>query len=95
MKRRMKREFHVRCCEGLVVESHRPTRRSHRPTRQLLRRGHNITAVVRTPSKVAKGERIHAVKSDLSDVKLIADAFKGAEVVVSAYGTLLRITQMN
>jgi putative NADH-flavin reductase len=57
-----------------------------RLTAELLRRGHNVTAVVRTPSKVAKGERIHAVKSDLSDVKLIADALKGAEVVVSAYG---------
>lgn len=57
-----------------------------RVTAELLQRGHHVTAVVRNPSKVQHHKNVSVVTSDLSDAKQIADALKGADAVVSAYG---------
>jgi len=57
-----------------------------RVTAELLERGHHVTAVVRAPSKVKNHKNVSVVKSDLSDAKQIANALKGTEAVVSAYG---------
>lgn len=57
-----------------------------RVTTELLQRGHHVTAVVRNPSKVQNHKNLSVVASDLSDAKQIADALKGADAVVSAYG---------
>lgn len=57
-----------------------------RVTAELLQRGHHVTAVVRTPSKVRATDKITVVKSDLSDADQITVSVKGADVVVSAYG---------
>lgn len=57
-----------------------------RVTAELLQRGHHVTAVVRNPSKVQNHKNVSVVTSDLSDAKQIADALKGTDAVVSAYG---------
>jgi uncharacterized protein len=57
-----------------------------RVTVELLQRGHQVTAVVRDPSKVQSHKNVSVVTSDLSDAKQIADALKGVDAVVSAYG---------
>jgi putative NADH-flavin reductase len=53
---------------------------------ELLRRGHQVTAVVRSPEKVKAQPGVTTAKSDLSDAEQIAQALKGADAVVSAYG---------
>jgi uncharacterized protein len=51
---------------------------------ELVRRGHNVTAVVRNPEKVtAKG--VKAVKGDVNDEASVAAAAKGADAAISAY----------
>lgn len=51
---------------------------------ELILRGHEVTAVARTPSKLPKS--IHTIQNDLSDVDRIAEIIQGADVVVSAFG---------
>jgi uncharacterized protein len=53
---------------------------------ELLRRGHQVTAVVRSPEKVKTEAGITTAKSDLSDAVQIAQVLKGADAVISAYG---------
>ena len=51
---------------------------------ELLGRGHEVTAVVRNPDKIAvKG--VNVVKGDLTDEAGVAKAVKGADAVISAY----------
>ena len=53
---------------------------------ELVSRGHEVTAIVRDPSKLPNPGRGVVVKQDdLSDPKDIAAAINGAEVTVSAY----------
>lgn len=56
-----------------------------RITAELLKRGHHVQAIVRTPEKVSVTEGIEVVKSDLSDAAQLASALKGVDAVVSAY----------
>ncbi|WP_111895457.1 NAD(P)-dependent oxidoreductase [Acinetobacter sp. MB5] len=51
---------------------------------ELILRGHEVTAVARTPSKLPKS--IHTIQDDLSNVDRIAEIIQGADVVVSAFG---------
>src|SRR5215468_473598 len=53
---------------------------------ELVSRGHEVTAIVRDPSKLPNPGRGVVVKQDdLSDPKEIAAAISGAEVTISAY----------
>lgn len=56
-----------------------------RITAELLKRGHRVLAVVRTPGKVPSTSGIEIAKSDLSDVAQLIDVLNGADAVVSAY----------
>lgn len=51
---------------------------------ELISRGHEVTAVARTPAKLPAS--IHSVEDDLSDVDRLAQVIRGADVVISAYG---------
>jgi len=53
---------------------------------ELLSRGHEVTAVVRHPEKLAARPRLTMHQGDLSSVEAIAKAVDGAQAVVSAYG---------
>jgi uncharacterized protein len=75
-----------------------------RLTAELLKRGHHVRAVVRSPDKIHSTDGLEVASSDLSDVAQLADVLKGVDVVVSAYrppdddtdqiiGTTKRITE--
>ena len=51
---------------------------------ELLRRGHQVTAVVRNPDKLLY--TVNRVRGDLNNVEQIAEIITGADAVVSAYG---------
>jgi putative NADH-flavin reductase len=51
--------------------------------RELQSRGHNVTAAVRNPEKLAPGTQ--SVRHDLNDAGQTAQLIAGADVVVSAY----------
>lgn len=52
---------------------------------ELLKRGHNVRAIVRSQSNISSKNGIEVANSDLSDVAQLVDALKGADAVVSAY----------
>lgn len=53
---------------------------------ELLSRGYEVTAIARSANKIeAKSEKLKAVSVDISDVKALAAAIKGNDVVLSAY----------
>jgi putative NADH-flavin reductase len=54
--------------------------------KELLSRGHQVTAIVRDPAKLPSQTGLTVRKGDLSDVAQIAEAVRGTEAVVSAYG---------
>jgi hypothetical protein len=56
-----------------------------RVLRELVARGHNVTAVVRDPSRVAVGGAVTAVKGDMTDAADLTAKLKGADAVLSAY----------
>ncbi|WP_321928348.1 NAD(P)-dependent oxidoreductase [Paraburkholderia guartelaensis] len=49
------------------------------------RRGHQVSALVRQPERVAAAPNIHAAKADLLDAASVAAAVRGHDVVASAY----------
>lgn len=51
---------------------------------ELLLRGHQVTAVARTPEKLP--ESVPSIRDDLSSIDRIAEIISGADAVVSAYG---------
>ena len=53
---------------------------------ELLGRGHQVLAVVRSPDKLAPNDGLTVQQGDLSSVEAIAEAIGGAQAVVSAYG---------
>ncbi|HZD76863.1 MAG TPA: NAD(P)-dependent oxidoreductase [Acidobacteriaceae bacterium] len=53
---------------------------------ELLGRGHQVLAVVRSPDKLAPNDGLTVQHGDLSSVEAIAEAIGGAQAVVSAYG---------
>ncbi|RYY35472.1 MAG: NAD(P)-dependent oxidoreductase [Sphingobacteriaceae bacterium] len=52
---------------------------------ELEKRGHEVTAITRSPEKVKTGEHIHAIKADAFNSGEITEAVKGNDVVVSTY----------
>lgn len=52
---------------------------------ELLQRGHQVSALVRNPSKLAPQERLRAVAVDAQDAAQVAQAVEGHDAVVSAY----------
>lgn len=52
---------------------------------ELIARGHNVTAVVRNPEKLADKPQVKAVKANVADVAAIAELAKGKDAVISAY----------
>jgi putative NADH-flavin reductase len=53
---------------------------------ELLARGHKVTAIVRDPAKLPPQAGLTVLQGDLSDAARVADAVRGTEAVVSAYG---------
>ncbi|MCG5074031.1 NAD(P)-dependent oxidoreductase [Paraburkholderia tagetis] len=49
------------------------------------RRGHQVSALVRQPERVAVAPDVHAAKADLLDAANVAAAVRGHDVVASAY----------
>ena len=75
-----------------------------RITAELMKRGHQVRAIVRPGSNITTRDGLEVANSDLSDAAQLAEALKGADAVVSAYrppldandqivGTTKRITQ--
>jgi putative NADH-flavin reductase len=67
-----------------------------RVLKELVSRGHQVTAVVRNPSKVAAASGVKVVQGDALDAKDVAAKVTGADAVISSYappadkvGTLL------
>ncbi len=54
--------------------------------KELLARGHEVTAVVRDPAKLQPQPGLTVRNGDLSDVAQVAEAVRGTQAVVSAYG---------
>jgi len=52
---------------------------------EALKRGHEVTAIARDPSKVKAAPHLKAVKADVLDASSAATAVKGADAVISAY----------
>ena len=57
-------------------------------TRQALARGHVVTAIARTPERIAvpAEDRLIRVAADVNDTEAIAKALRGSEVVLSGLG---------
>lgn len=56
---------------------------------QALDAGHEVVAYVRRPEALPKRERLTAVKGELDDVDAMAQAFAGADAVISCVGPKL------
>ena len=54
---------------------------------QALERGHEVTALVRSPEKASKLNGARLVVGDVRDEKALREALKGQDAVVSALGT--------
>lgn len=52
---------------------------------ELINRGHNVTAVVRNPEKLADVKGMEAVKEDVANVDAIAKLAEGKDAIISAY----------
>ncbi len=55
-----------------------------RVLKELVSRGHQVTAVVRNPDKVAAAPGVTVVKGDVTDAASVAATAKGADAVISA-----------
>ncbi|MFC5862631.1 NAD(P)-dependent oxidoreductase [Acidicapsa dinghuensis] len=53
---------------------------------ELLSRGHQVTAVVRTPSKLATQPSLTVVQGDVSSAEAIAAKIKGFDAVIDSFG---------
>lgn len=53
---------------------------------ELLSRGHGVTAVVRDPAKLGPSENLVVTAGNIFDAADVADAVRGADAVISAYG---------
>ncbi len=53
--------------------------------KELVRRGHQVTAVVRDPARVPQEPGVTAVQGDLLDASDVAAKARGADAIISAY----------
>lgn len=54
---------------------------------ELLDRGHEVVALLRDPAKLTDRDGLTTVKADALDADQVADAVRGADMVVSAYNS--------
>src|SRR3954471_872939 len=54
--------------------------------KEALARGHQVTALVRDPSKLNGTQQLTVVQGDVLDAKSVAAAVKGHDAVISAFG---------
>lgn len=54
-------------------------------TAELANRGHEVIAIARNVDTVAKNDKVVAKTADVSNIAALAEALKGADVVVSAF----------
>lgn len=52
---------------------------------EALNRGHQVTAIVRHPDKLAKRSGLTAVRCDIDDSDALASAIAGNDAVISAF----------
>lgn len=53
---------------------------------ELLKRGHDVTAIVRHPEKITKSNQLlKVVKADVADTNILEDECKNKDAVISAY----------
>ncbi|MCL7713337.1 NAD(P)-dependent oxidoreductase [Stenotrophomonas mori] len=52
---------------------------------ELLARGHEVTALVRDPGRLAARDHLRVVRADAQDATQVRDAVAGSDAVVSAY----------
>lgn len=52
---------------------------------ELVRRNHQVTAVVRNPQKIASSSGVKIVQGDVTNADSVAAAAKGSEAAISAY----------
>ncbi|MCV4234114.1 NAD(P)-dependent oxidoreductase [Virgibacillus sp. LDC1] len=58
-----------------------------RMTEEALRRGHEVTAVLRNPDRLdSEHERLNKVKADVMDPSSLEEAIQGHDAVISAFG---------
>ncbi|CAN5718443.1 NAD(P)-dependent oxidoreductase [soil metagenome] len=53
--------------------------------KEALARGHHVTALVQTPSKLGAAEKLTPVKADVTSTAALAAQLKGAHAVISAF----------
>jgi putative NADH-flavin reductase len=53
--------------------------------REALRRGHEVTAIVRHPEKLPPHSKLHPKQADVSKEENIAQAVEGHDVVISVF----------
>lgn len=53
--------------------------------KELLSRGHQITAIVRNPEKIASAENLNAASVDVLNETALTKAVAGQDAVISAY----------
>jgi putative NADH-flavin reductase len=58
----------------------------HQLVEQAINRGHKVTAIGRSSSRLDLPDNVKIVRSELQDVDALASAFDGADVVFSAIG---------
>lgn len=56
-----------------------------RVLQELISRGHQVTAIVRDPSKLPAGSKATAVAGNILDANQIAELVKGSDAIISAY----------
>jgi len=60
-----------------------------RVLKEAVSRGHEVTAIVRDPSKITeKGPKVHAVKGDVLNTADVAKLVAGHDAVISAYSPM-------
>lgn len=52
---------------------------------EALNRGHQVTAIVRQPEKLAKSDRLTAVRGDVTDSAALASRIAGHDALISAF----------
>lgn len=53
---------------------------------QALADGHDVTAYVRSPARLAPRERLTVIAGDVRDADALAEAMRGADAVISTLG---------
>lgn len=52
---------------------------------EALSRGHDVTTITRSPTKLPKDSQLRTVSADVNDVSALTEAFEGQDAVIHAY----------